>query len=160
MHSFWKMCCGACSSFSTENLTFVFLWVHLVVRIEKYIFVHQSWIERTFILNYIHYQSKVQTVIPVKKKYVFVMLLNKVSYAHHASICLIQNTVKTVILWNIITIWNNFFLFEFILKCNLFLWCKTEFSASLLQSWMSHDPSEIILTCWFDAKLILVLSYS
>jgi len=28
---------------------------------------------------------------------------------------------------------------------------KTEFSASLLQSSVSHDPSEIILICWFDA---------
>jgi len=26
---------------------------------------------------------------------------------------------------------------------------KTEFSASPLQSSMSHDPSEIILLCWF-----------
>jgi len=27
---------------------------------------------------------------------------------------------------------------------------KAEFSASLLQSSVSHDPSEIILICWFD----------
>ncbi len=33
--------------------------------------------------------------------------------------------------------------------CNLFLGCKAEFSASLLQSSVSHDPSEIILICWF-----------
>ncbi len=26
---------------------------------------------------------------------------------------------------------------------------KAEFSASLLQSSVSHDPSEIILECWF-----------
>ncbi len=30
-------------------------------------------------------------------------------------------------------------------KCNLFLWSKAEFSESLLQSSVSHDPSEIIL---------------
>ncbi len=29
-------------------------------------------------------------------------------------------------------------------KIYLFLWCKAEFSASLLQSSVSHDPSEII----------------
>ncbi len=31
------------------------------------------------------------------------------------------------------------------------MWCKAEFSASLLQSSVSHDPSEIILICWFGA---------
>ncbi len=36
----------------------------------------------------------------------------------------------------------------YILKYNLFLWSKAEFSASLLQSSVSHDPSEIILKCW------------
>ncbi len=34
------------------------------------------------------------------------------------------------------------------LKCNLFL-C---FWASLLQSSLSHDPSEIIIICWFSAQ--------
>ncbi len=34
------------------------------------------------------------------------------------------------------------------LKYNLFLWSKAEFSSSLLQSSVSHDPSEIILKCW------------
>jgi len=29
---------------------------------------------------------------------------------------------------------------------------KAEISASLLQSSMSHDPSEIITICWFGAK--------
>jgi len=29
---------------------------------------------------------------------------------------------------------------------------KAEFSASLLQSSVSHDPSEIILIWWFDAQ--------
>ncbi len=32
------------------------------------------------------------------------------------------------------------------------MWCKAEFSASLLQSSVSHDPSEIILICWFTAQ--------
>jgi len=29
---------------------------------------------------------------------------------------------------------------------------KAEFSASLLQSLVSHDPSEIIVICWFAAQ--------
>ncbi len=37
------------------------------------------------------------------------------------------------------------------IKYNLFV-IKAEFSASLLQSSVSHDPSEIILTCWFAAE--------
>ncbi len=58
----------------------------------------------------------------------------------------IRNTAKTVILWNIITIASNCFLFPFMyFSRNLFLWCKAEFSASLLQSLVSRDPSEIIL---------------
>ncbi len=52
---------------------------------------------------------------------------------------------------------NNCFLFEYILKCNLFLWCNAEFSASLLQSSVSHDPSEIILIFWFAAQLLSVI---
>ncbi len=27
--------------------------------------------------------------------------------------------------------------------------CEAEFSASLLQSSVSHDPSEILIICWF-----------
>ncbi len=32
------------------------------------------------------------------------------------------------------------------------MWRKAEFSASSLQSSVSHDPSEIILICWFAAQ--------
>ncbi len=39
----------------------------------------------------------------------------------------------------------------------LFLWCKAEFLASLLQSSVSHDPSEIILTYWFAAQETFIL---
>ncbi len=35
---------------------------------------------------------------------------------------------------------------------HLLLWYKAESSASLLQSSVSHDLSEIILTSWFAAK--------
>jgi len=33
---------------------------------------------------------------------------------------------------------------------------KAEFSASLLQFSVSHDPSEIILICWFAQETFLV----
>ncbi len=32
------------------------------------------------------------------------------------------------------------------------MWYKAEFSASLLQSLVSYDPSEIILILWFAAQ--------
>ncbi len=57
---------------------------------------------------------------------------------------------KTVILLTIITIWNNYFLVYYILKCD----GQDEISASLLQS---HDPSEIILICEFGAQKLLLL---
>ncbi len=34
---------------------------------------------------------------------------------------------------------------------------KAEFSASLLQSLVSHDPSEIILICWFAAQETFII---
>ncbi len=43
------------------------------------------------------------------------------------------------------------FLFKYILKCNLLLWCKAEFSASLLQSSASHDP--LNHSIWFSSKI-------
>ncbi len=49
------------------------------------------------------------------------------------------------------------FLFEYTLKYNLFLWRKAEFSASLLQSSVSHDPSETILINWFAAEETLLI---
>ncbi len=42
-----------------------------------------------------------------------------------------QKYTKTVILWNIITIQNNSFLFEYTLKYNLFLWLKDERSSAI-----------------------------
>ncbi len=38
---------------------------------------------------------------------------------------------------------------------------KADFSALLLQSSVSHDPSEINLICWFDAQetfLIIIIA--
>ncbi len=79
------------------------------------------------------------------------------SYAHQGWIYLIKNTVKIVLFRSVI---NNCFLFEYILKCNLFLWFKAEFSASLLQSSVSHDPSEIILIYWFASQETFIIIIS
>ncbi len=44
------------------------------------------------------------------------------------------------------------------IKCNLFRWCKAEFSASLLRSLVSHDnPSEITLLCWFASQKTCII---
>ncbi len=47
--------------------------------------------------------------------------------------------------------YHNCFLFEYMLKKY-----KAVFSASSLQSSVSHDPSEIILICWFAAQETLL----
>ncbi len=46
-----------------------------------------------------------------------------------------------------------------IIICNLLLWHNAEFSASLRQSSVSHDPSEIILICWFAAQETFIIIY-
>ncbi len=57
-------------------------------------------------------------------------------FFHQGCIYLIENTVKTVIMWNIITIWNNCFLFEYI----IYLYdAKLNFQQPLLQSSVSHE---------------------
>ncbi len=52
-------------------------------------------------------------------------------------------SINTAFIWLKIikyySIENNCFLCEYIVKCNLFLWCAAVFSASLLQSSESHD---------------------
>ncbi len=55
-------------------------------------------------------------------------------------------------MWNIITIQSNCFFFIYISNVIYFCNASAEFSAPLLQSSVSHDPSEIILICWIDAK--------
>ncbi len=63
---------------------------------------------------------------------------------------LIKNTVKSVICE---ILYNKKLVFYWIyFKMQFILWCKAEFSASLL---MSHDPSEIILTF----LIILIIIY-
>ncbi len=34
---------------------------------------------------------------------------------------------------------------------------KSEFSAALLQSSVSHDPSQIIVICWFKKKYFIII---
>ncbi len=72
------------------------------------------------------------------------------------SICLMHNwwnkslmLTKAVHLIKNTKIQNNTVLFEYILKCNLFLWSKAEFEL-LLQTSVSRDPSEISPICWFQ----------
>ncbi len=59
-----------------------------------------------------------QKILNCKIVYVF----KEVSSAHQAWIYLIQSTTKNITFWNIFTNQNNRFLFEYSLKCNLFLW--------------------------------------
>ncbi len=70
--------------------------------------------------------------------------------AYQVCIYLINNTVKLkdceILFQFIITV------FYLNIYSNVFLWCKAEFSASLLQSSLSHDPSEITLIRWFSAQ--------
>ncbi len=66
--------------------------------------------------------------------------------------------IKVACIWsNIDNIKITVFLFVCILKWNVFLWNKAEFSASLLQSSVSHDPSEIIIICWFAAQETILI---
>ncbi len=55
------------------------------------------------------------------------------------TILLYSSTIKNVLLY-------------YIFKCNLFLCCKAEFSALLLQSSVSHDPSQTIIRYRFAAQ--------
>jgi len=93
----------------------------------------------------------------------------KEAYAHQGCIYLIKsikNTVKSILLlWNIFTL--SFYLKPHLFFCmrvfkkyifyNVIYSCdgKAEFYTSLLQSSFSHDPSEIILICWFSAQNFL-----
>ncbi len=82
---------------------------------------------------------------------IFKMFFEEVSYAHHGYIYLIKNTVTTLILWNIISIYNT-----------LSIWmCFKMYSCDLLNfqhhysSLHCHnDPSEIIL----NRKYVLLQS--
>ncbi len=68
---------------------------------------------------------------------------------------------NAVILWNIITMyyykiflnWAVFYFNVLIYSCD----GKAEFSASLLQSSVSHDPLRSILIGWFDAQETFII---
>ncbi len=65
---------------------------------------------------------------------------------HQGYIYLIQNKEKKF------KFKIDVFLFEYSVKWNLFIWCKAEFLASLVQFSVSRDLSEIILLYWFTAQ--------
>ncbi len=73
-----------------------------------------------------------------------VIFLKEVSYMlTKAAFIWLKNTVKTVIFGNSITIQNSISILIYVkYPCD----AKAEFPASLLQSSVSHDPSEITLT--------------
>ncbi len=71
--------------------------------------------------------------------YIYIYIWTYSTYYYYYNYILLHNLKVT-------------FPIEYILKCNLFLWCKSEFSAQLLQSSVSHDPSEITVICWFAAQ--------
>ncbi len=69
-----------------------------------------------------------------------------------------RSLAKGACIWSKIILWNTIlqitiaaFFFN-VLTSNVFIWCKAEFSASLLQFSVSHDPSEIILICRFSVQ--------
>ncbi len=92
---------------------------------------------------YIYIYIYVALILYIKIFNVF----KEVSYAHQGCIYLIRNTDKNWIFLKYYCNLHHSFLFEYTLKYNL--WGKAEFSASILKSSVSHDPSEIILICWF-----------
>ncbi len=51
-------------------------------------------------------------------------------------------------------IYTHMYVCRYVCMLNAIYSCngKADFSASLLQSSVSHDPSEIILICWFAAQ--------
>ncbi len=68
-------------------------------------------------------------------------------------IYLTKNSVKTLILWNDYNLNNNFIFKWYMYSCD----GKAEFP--VLQSSVSHDPSEIILKCWIGAQYFLMFYY-
>ncbi len=80
-----------------------------------------------------HFRSEVDRNLTCVYIFLIYMFFKEVSSVHRSCIYLIQNAADAVILWKYFTK-SYCFLFEHILKCN---------SASLLQSSVLHDSSEI-----------------
>ncbi len=75
------------------------------------------------------------------------MVLKEVFSAHRGCIYWIKNTVK---MCDIITIYNNCFLCEYLLKCNLFLWSKLYFQhhySSLQCHMIFRNHYNILIYC-------------
>ncbi len=79
--------------------------------------------------------------------------------AYESKLYLIKNTLNTVIKYFYNKKIQLIFIFNILLKCHLFLWCKTNISASLLQSSVSHDPSDVIIyfIYWLGAQEIFLI---
>ncbi len=82
----------------------------------------------------------------------FLLFLKKVSYGHQAYIYLIKNTIKTVIMWNIITIWKRYFIFECILKTSFIPVMRSCIFSIITPVFSVTWSSEIIIICWFAAQ--------
>ncbi len=72
------------------------------------------------------------------------MLLKEVSYTPQGCIYLIKKYSKKVILWNNITIKNNFSIWIHFKMLFILVMVKLNIQQLLLQLSVSHDPSEII----------------
>ncbi len=84
------------------------------------------------------------------------MILKEVSCAHQGCFYLIEKYSKNSYISELLYFYRTNIFLQF--KINDFDFNKFEngiyladISASLLQSLVSHDPSEITLICWFDA---------
>ncbi len=77
--------------------------------------------------------------------------LKDISYAHQGCIYVIENTVK---LFNceILLQFKKIYIFNIFENIIFPVLVKLNFQQPLLQSSVSHDPSEIILICWFAAQ--------
>ncbi len=77
--------------------------------------------------------------------------LKEAFYAYQDCNCFDKNAVKTVIFTSY---YNLKLLFPILVHFKMLFISviKAESSASLLLSSVSHDPSEIILICWFAAQ--------
>ncbi len=66
-----------------------------------------------------------------------------------------KNTVNTVILWNIITIWNNCFLFEYFL--NVIYSCdgKAELSSCELVTWSFRNHYNMLI--WWSRNILIII---
>jgi len=101
-----------------------------------------------FALYLIGYKSKIATV----KKNVDIKIVYNFETTCQGCIYLIKKYSKNC--YNVKYYYNLRHVFYFNIFQNIIYSCdcKAEFSASLLQSSVSHDPSELILICRFSAQ--------